>query len=71
MKKPTHLKPYSCRKCSGLEYKWYKRSHPITKEDYYTRMCISCRRITEGKSQKEINSERLLYSMGEGEQRTP
>ena len=54
MKKPTHLKPYSCRKCKSIEYKWYKRSHPITKEDYYTRMCISCRRITEGKSQKKM-----------------
>ena len=57
MKKPTHLKPYSCRKCQGLEYKWLKRSHPITKEDYYTRMCVPCRNIVESKSQKKMRDK--------------
>ncbi len=57
MKKPTHLKPYSCRKCSGLEYKWLKRSHPITKELYYTRCCVPCRNIVESKSQKKMRDK--------------
>ena len=55
--KPTHHKPYSCRKCQGPEYKWFKRSHPTTKELYYTRCCVPCRRITEGKSQKKLTAK--------------
>ena len=55
IEKPTHLKTFKCRSCKGPgPYMWVIRKHPKSKEKFYSRTCVPCRRIIEGKSQKKI-----------------
>ena len=56
--KPTHLKPYKCRKCKSIEYKWVRR---YNNEHYWTRSCVTCRNISEAKSIKKLK-EKDYYS---------
>ena len=58
LEKPTHLKTFKCRNCKGPgPYMWVIRKHPKSKEKFYSRTCVPCRRITEGKSQKKLTEK--------------
>ena len=58
IEKPTHLKTFKCRSCKGPgPYMWVIRKHPKSKEKFYSRTCVPCRRIVEGKSQKKLTAK--------------
>ena len=52
LEKPTHLKPYSCRKCKSDKFKWVKG---YTEKTYWTRSCVPCRAASEARYRESGN----------------